>query len=143
MPHGAGKEYVVTIPGYEGVELWRLIAGPAATSQDFASNQSLEKIRRWSETAGWAESVIDYRGISAFDRFDRAVATARKVSAILRRKRMPPRWTNVARFEVSGHEGEAVARTGRRGHVTVWAEPDALVSRVAEVRSIPLEEAVE
>lgn len=124
---------MVVIPeDYSPLRFYRLLRGLDAAPSEFLSNQNLEKLRIWNR-GSYRESVVDYRGISSFDSFERAFGVERA----LRRKDRPRRWQAVAEFAVDGHEGEAYARTHSEGHFTIWAEPEGLASRVTEVRPIP------
>jgi hypothetical protein len=107
---------VVAIPA-DGLTVYRLVVNDPPTAADFRP-QSLER----AALAGASE--ILRLGLSHFLRYEDAVQARARPSSLIAEVRLEP------------HRGIHIARTGRRrGHVTVWARPSAVVDAARVVRA--------
>jgi hypothetical protein len=122
---GIERIEVAVVRPDELLELFRVCRGDAGETfvESFVSSYE-----RGSPPRGWeARNVLIQMGLSTFWRREQAEATAR---------RFPVIGDHVARLVLRHGSGFAYARTGSRGHVTIWGRPLQLVEAVADITPI-------
>jgi hypothetical protein len=121
---GIERIEVATVRPDELLELFRVCRGDdPAFVESFTSSY-----QRGSPPRGWeTRNVLIQMGLSAFWRREHAEELAR---------RFPVIGDRVARLELQHGWGFAYARTGSRGHMTIWGRPLQLVNAVADTTPI-------
>jgi hypothetical protein len=105
---------LVLVPAAGTEVLYRLARGEPATVDDFRGRRDLSRDRRFPAHTPW----VLLAGVSMFDTEQGALKVARRYPATIARVRL--------RTEVGIH----LARSGGRGHFTIWGAPSVLIDCV-------------